>query len=130
MDSLVANSTIGMTMTLMITSTMKIDATTSSSDDDNVIGMISSERGGEGQVTEASAVIISKDIVFFSLAVIIPCGLLFNMLSFAIYMRRQMRKRATSLYFAALAASDSLSLIAIAFDYWLKVSFIGQLTSK
>lgn len=75
-----------------------------------------------------SVIEVSQDIVFFSLTLIIPCGLLFNILSFAIYMRRQMRKRATSLYLAALAASDTLSLLTITFDYWLKASNMFLLT--
>ncbi len=98
------------------------DSDVISSADDGSDDILTSSVGLKMAASETSAVAVSQDIVFFSLTVIIPCGLLFNILSFVIYMRRQMRKRATSLYFAALAASDTLSLLTIMFDYWLKVS--------
>ncbi len=90
--------------------------------------ILTSSTGLKMVAGQTSAIAVSQDIVFFSLTLIIPCGLLFNILSFAVYMRRQMRKRATSLYFAALAASDTLSLVAITFDYWLKASNMFLLT--
>ncbi len=62
----------------------------------------------------------SKDFMFFSLAGIIPLGLIFNTISVLVFLSRTMRKRSASLYLASLAVSDSLSLLACMVDYWLK----------
>ena len=68
---------------------------------------------------------LSLDIRFFGLSMIIPAGLVCNTLSLAVFMSRAMRRRASSWYLAALAVSDNISLIAVAFDYWLKDDRIG-----
>ena len=63
--------------------------------------------------------------MFSGLSAIIPAGLVLNALSLLVLMSRPMRRRASSWYLAALAVSDSLSLVAVSFDYWLKDSRIG-----
>jgi len=68
---------------------------------------------------------VSQDVMFSGLSVIIPSGLVLNTLSLVVFMSRAMRRRASSWYLAALAASDSLSLISVSFDYWLKDNRIG-----
>jgi len=72
-----------------------------------------------------SVLVISQDVMFSGLSVIVPSGLILNALSLVVFMSRAMRRRASSWYLAALAASDSLSLISVSFDYWLKDSRIG-----
>lgn len=67
----------------------------------------------------------SLDVRFFGLSVIIPLGLVCNTLSLVVFVSRAMRRRVSSWYLAALAVSDNLSLIAVAFDYWLKDDRIG-----
>lgn len=71
------------------------------------------------------SVLTSQDVMFSGLSVIIPSGLVLNALSLVVFMSRAMRRRASSWYLAALAVSDTLSLIAVSFDYWLKDSRIG-----
>ena len=78
--------------------------------------------GGTGR---QSVLVISQDVMFSGLSAIIPAGLVLNALSLIVLMSRPMRRRASSWYLAALAASDSLSLVAVSFDYWLKDSRIG-----
>jgi len=90
-----------------------------SSDSDNC----SSNDSGPGG--RQSALVISKDVMFSGLSAIIPAGLVLNALSLLVLMSRPMRRRASSWYLAALAVSDSLSLVAVSFDYWLKDSRIG-----
>ena len=75
--------------------------------------------------TDQSVLSTSKLVMFSGLSVIIPSGLILNALSLVVFMSRAMRRRASSWYLAALAASDSLSLIAVSFDYWLKDNRIG-----
>jgi len=67
----------------------------------------------------------SQDVMFSGLSLIIPGGLILNVLSLVVFMSRPMRRRASSWYLAALAASDSLSLVSVSFDYWLKDDRIG-----
>jgi hypothetical protein len=67
----------------------------------------------------------SLDVRFFGLSVIIPLGLVCNTMSLVVFVSRAMRRRVSSWYLAALAVSDNLSLIAVAFDYWLKDDRIG-----
>ena len=69
--------------------------------------------------------IVSRHFMFYSLSVIIPCGLLFNTLSIFVFMSRNLRRRSASWYLAALAFSDDISLITIMFDYWLTDPRIG-----
>jgi len=73
----------------------------------------------------ASVLATSQDVMFSGLSIIIPSGLVLNVLSLVVFMSRAMRRRASSWYLAALAVSDTLSLIAVSFDYWLKDSRIG-----
>jgi len=75
--------------------------------------------------TDESVLVASQNVMFSGLSVIIPSGLILNVLSLAVFMSRAMRRRASSWYLAALAASDSLSLISVSFDYWLKDDRIG-----
>ena len=75
--------------------------------------------------SNTSVLVISQDVMFSGLSVIIPSGLILNILSLVVFMSRAMRRRASSWYLAALAASDSLSLISVSFDYWLKDNRIG-----
>jgi len=75
--------------------------------------------------TGQSVLLTSQDVMFSGLSIIIPAGLILNALSLVVLMSRAMRRRASSWYLAALAASDSLSLVAVSFDYWLKDSRIG-----
>jgi len=63
--------------------------------------------------------------MFSGLSIIIPSGLVLNALSLVVFMSRAMRRRASSWYLAALAVSDTMSLVAVSFDYWLKDSRIG-----
>ena len=67
----------------------------------------------------------SKNFMFYSLAVIIPLGLVCNTVSMGVFLTRRMRQRAANWYLAALALSDDVSLLAIMFDYWLKDDRIG-----
>ena len=67
----------------------------------------------------------SLEFMFFSLSLIIPCGLVCNTVSIVVFMSRKLRNRAASWYLAALAVSDDISLLAIMFDYWLKADRIG-----
>ena len=75
--------------------------------------------------TDVSVLAVSQDVMFSGLSVIIPSGLVLNALSLVVFMSKAMRRRASSWYLAALAASDTLSLIAVSFDYWLKDNRIG-----
>jgi len=75
--------------------------------------------------SDASVLVTSEHVMFSGLSIIIPSGLVLNSLSLLVFMSRAMRRRASSWYLAALAASDTLSLIAVSFDYWLKDSRIG-----
>jgi len=75
--------------------------------------------------TGQSVLLTSQDVMFSGLSIIIPAGLILNALSLVVLMSRPMRRRASSWYLAALAASDNLSLVAVSFDYWLKDSRIG-----
>ena len=75
--------------------------------------------------TGQSVLLTSQDVMFSGLSIIIPAGLILNALSLVVLMSRAMRRRASSWYLAALAASDNLSLVAVSFDYWLKDSRIG-----
>ena len=75
--------------------------------------------------TEVSVLVASQDVMFSGLSIIIPSGLVLNALSLVVFMSRAMRRRASSWYLAALAVSDTLSLVAVSFDYWLKDSRIG-----
>lgn len=68
---------------------------------------------------------VSKDLMFVSLSVIVPFGLVFNTLSLVVFLTAPMRKRSTSIYLAVLAASDNLSLLTVMFEYWLKDDRIG-----
>jgi len=75
--------------------------------------------------TDDSVLVTSQDVMFSGLSIIIPSGLILNALSLVVLMSRAMRRRASSWYLAALAVSDSLSLVAVSFDYWLKDNRIG-----
>jgi len=79
----------------------------------------------ESTDSNESVLVTSQDVMFSGLSIIIPCGLILNVLSLLVFMSRAMRRRASSWYLAALAASDSLSLMAVSFDYWLKDDRIG-----
>jgi len=70
-------------------------------------------------------IVTSKAVMFSGLSITIPSGLILNVLSLVVFMSRAMRRRASSWYLAALAVSDSLSLMAVSFDYWLKDPRIG-----
>ena len=72
----------------------------------------------------------SRDFMFYTLAVLIPAGLVCNTLSVMVFMARSLRNRAASWYLAALAISDDLSLLTIMVDYWLKDDRIGFTTIK
>ncbi len=52
-------------------------------------------------------------------------GLLFNGISVPVFMSRSLRRRSASWYLAALAISDSMSLLTNWFEYWLKHERIG-----
>lgn len=67
----------------------------------------------------------SRNFMFYSLAAIIPLGLVCNTVSMVVFLSKKMRLRAANWYLAALALSDDLSLLAIMFDYWLKDGRIG-----
>jgi hypothetical protein len=68
---------------------------------------------------------VSLDLMFYGLSLIVPAGLICNGLSLAVFMSRVMRHRASSWYLAALAVSDTLALLAVTFDYWVKNHRIG-----
>ena len=68
---------------------------------------------------------ISKSFMFFTLAIILPVGLLCNTLSAVVFMTKPLRNRASSWYLAALAVSDDLALLTVMVDYWLKDERVG-----
>ena len=51
-------------------------------------------------------------IRFYSLAIIIPVGLLLNTLACVVFLRSKLKKLATALYFSALAFADNTVLFA------------------
>ncbi len=63
---------------------------------------------------------LSKDVMFWSLSVIIPVGLLFNFISIPVFMSKPLRRRSASWYLAALAVADSTTLLTCFLDYWMK----------
>lgn len=63
----------------------------------------------------------SKNIRFWSFSVMIPTGLLFNMISVPVFMSKHLRVRSASWYLAALGISDSLTLLTCCFDYWIGI---------
>lgn len=68
---------------------------------------------------------VARDIEFYSMAGIVPMGLIFNTVSVIVFMSRRMRKRAASLYLASLAISDNIALLTFTFDTWLTDDRIG-----
>ena len=64
--------------------------------------------------------ILSGEFLFYSLSIIAPIGLICNMLSIIVFTSRRMRHRSTSIYLAVLAAADSVELVTLILDYWLK----------
>src|SRR6218665_402214 len=74
---------------------------------------------------DESLFVFSQSFMFYGLSIIVPFGLLSNFLSLIVFMTHPMRRRASSWHLAALSLSDSLSLLAIALDYWLKNDRVG-----
>ena len=63
--------------------------------------------------------------MFWSLSLIIPMGLLFNIISVPVFMSKALRRRSASWYLAALAIADSVTLLTCCFEYWMKDPHIG-----
>ena len=74
---------------------------------------------------ETEIEILSKNVMFWSLSIIIPLGLVFNIISVPIFMSRPLRRRSASWYLTALAIADSVTLLTCCFEYWLKDPHIG-----
>ena len=74
---------------------------------------------------ETEIEILSKKVMFWSLSLIIPVGLVFNVISVAVFMSRPLRRRSASWYLTALAIADSVTLLTCCFEYWLKDPYIG-----
>ncbi len=97
-----------------------------------LLGLNVTLHNGSGGVTSVPVVAGETEVekwaqnfMFWCLSVIIPLGLLFNVISVPIFMSKSLRRRSASWYLAALAISDSLSLVTHWFEYWLKHERIG-----
>ena len=79
---------------------------------------------------ETGIEIWSKNVMFWSLSLIIPMGLLFNIISIPVFMSKPLRLRSASWYLAALAITDSVTLLMCCFEYWMKDPHIGVPITK
>ena len=86
----------------------------------SLINITAANQSNSSVVEQPYFVYVSRGFVFYSLAVIIPFGIVCNTLSIFVFMSKPLRMRAASWYLAALAISDDLSLLTIMTEYWLK----------
>ena len=66
-----------------------------------------------------------KDIPFYSLCLIIPLGLISNLVSAFLFITSQLRKKTTGQFFEALALVDNVVMIG-EMCFWVNVSVPGE----
>lgn len=71
---------------------------------------------------------VYRQLKFYLLAFIIPVGILFNLLSCAVFLRSRMRKSATVFYFFALACADNIVLTGELFLWLNAYTTSGNIT--
>ena len=98
--------------------------------DDQVLNTTHSENYSASATGESDIEMWSKNFMFWSLSLIFPVGLLFNMISVSVFMSKSLRLRSASWYLAALAVTDSVTLLTCCFEYWMKDPHIGIPVTK